>query len=173
MALGRLSAELRIGLSKLSTLLQDLPPVLEKEETRGTSKYWYIADVIDHIQSDNGVLNLDAERARLAKEQADQTAIRNEILRSEVVPCEKVSEALNRVAASVVNILESIPIRLKRACPSLMQTDLDLVRSEISKARNEMADIYKKIDVEKETVPLEKRKYTKRRPSAAKIVAKE
>ena len=48
------------------------------------------------------------------------------------------------VASAIVTILESIPMRLKRANPTLTQSDLDIVRTEIVRARNEASTVIRR-----------------------------
>lgn len=84
---------------------------------------------------------LHAERTRLFKEQADSMEIKNRLQRGEIVPVERVSVALGKVASAIATILDSIPTRCKRANPALTQADLDIIRTEIARARNECADL--------------------------------
>lgn len=62
-------------------------------------------------------------------------------MRSQVIEADVVAVGLAKVSASIVRILESVPIRLKRAHPELTARDLDIVRAEIVKCRNECARI--------------------------------
>lgn len=143
--LPQLAVDIGVGERALGAILRDLPPDEEKEGPNGKiERRWFIHRVIKHINSkkncNNGHLNLDAERARLAKEQADEKEVKNALLRGETVRSEDVSAAMSKVSSAIVQILESIPIRLKRANPTLTQSDLDIVRAEIVKARNAAAD---------------------------------
>lgn len=128
----------------LAKSLIGLVPDQEKREAGKLVRRWQLKRVLEHLHGGsngkNGHLNLDAERARLAKEQADAMALKNSVQRGEVVRSEDVSAAMAKVSSAIVQILESIPIRLKRANPALTQSDLDIVRAEIVKARNEAAD---------------------------------
>lgn len=87
-----------------------------------------------------GDLDLAAERARLAKEQADKIAMQNEVSRRELAPVTLIEEVLAKVGRQIAGVLESIPVQLKRRS-SLSGDDLDYITAEIVKARNLAAAI--------------------------------
>lgn len=88
-----------------------------------------------------GDLDLVAERARLAKEQADAVALKNAIARNEYAPYALLTEALARVSGVLVSILEALPVKLKKTSKRLTSEDLKLIEQEIVKARNLAAAI--------------------------------
>jgi phage terminase Nu1 subunit (DNA packaging protein) len=76
-------------------------PVAERPSGRGTDYVVFMGDVVrwsvkrelqaaGHEADDAVVLDLNAERARLAKEQADKTELENKLARGELVRAEDV-----------------------------------------------------------------------------------
>lgn len=88
----------------------------------------------------DATLDLVAERARLAKEQADAKAMDNAIRRRELAPVSVISATFAEFASRIVPILEGLPIQLRRKC-NLDAAALDVVTEEIVKARNEAAGL--------------------------------
>lgn len=86
-------------------------------------------------------LDLVAERARLASEQADKIAMQNAITRQELAPVHVLEDVLTRSATKVTGILDTIPGSIQRRVPSLRASEIDLIRREVAKARNIMAGI--------------------------------
>ena len=86
-------------------------------------------------------LDLAAERARLAKMQADKIEMENAVRRGELVEVDILRTVLADVAGQLSSALESIPVKLRREAPHLTATDLDVVKREIAKARNLMSEI--------------------------------
>lgn len=89
----------------------------------------------------NGDLQLAAERARLAREQADKVAMQNALQRREQAPVALLERALARVARQVAGILEALPVQLRRTTHNLTTEDLLTIEREIIKARNTAAAI--------------------------------
>lgn len=83
---------------------------------------------------------LSVERTRLAAEQADRIAMQNAIARKEYAPVALIESVLAKVGRQIAGILETIPVQLKRRT-DVSQQQLDLITSEIIKARNLAADI--------------------------------
>ncbi len=67
------------------------------------------------IQPDGKVLDLQAERARLAKEQADKTAMENGRLRGELAPVGAARKLLESVGSTFKTRILSIPSKLAPA----------------------------------------------------------
>lgn len=93
----------------------------------------------------NGELNLAAERARLAKEQANRVARENAIAERKVAPIAVIEFVLAQVSRQLVGILESIPVQLKRHA-DLPREALELITVEINAARARAANIELKLD---------------------------
>lgn len=75
--------------------------------------------------------NLTAERARLAREQADAVALKNAALRGDLVPAADVTrewaEVLRKVRAGVL----AVPSRVRAALPQLTAADVAVLDAEI------------------------------------------
>lgn len=76
-------------------------------------------------------LTLTAERARLAREQADSVALKNAVLRGDLVQASDVvrewSEVFRKVRAGVL----AVPSRVRAALPHLSANDLDVMDREV------------------------------------------
>lgn len=81
-------------------------------------------------------LELSAERARLAKEQADKIEMQNAVTRGELAPAHLLEEVLARAGSRASRILETIPGMLRRRLPQLTSDDLAEVARVVAKARN-------------------------------------
>lgn len=79
---------------------------------------------------------LSAERARLAREQADKIAMQNAVTRGELAPAYLLEEVLARAGARAGRILETIPGMLRRRLPQLTSDDIAEVTRVVAKARN-------------------------------------
>lgn len=84
--------------------------------------------------------DLNAERARLAAEQADGQALKNSILRNESAPTDALAWALSRLGEKVKAQLSTLPGAIKRQLPMLGQAEMELVRREIAIAMNTIAE---------------------------------
>lgn len=79
---------------------------------------------------------LTAERARLAREQADRIAMQNAERRGELAPANIIEQVLARVGARVGRLLETIPGELRRRMPDMTAEDVEAVTRTVNKARN-------------------------------------
>jgi len=84
---------------------------------------------------------LTQERARLAREQADRVAMENAVRRRELAPRALMVDAIADGARQMVAILEGVPAQIKRASSDIKARELAIVKREIDKARNAIADI--------------------------------
>ena len=98
-----------------------------------------IAKITD--SSDGSVLNLEAERARLASEQADRVALENAIKRSDYAPIESLQFAIADFAGQAKSLFEGIPKRIKNSLPSLRAREVKILEREIIKVQNAVAGI--------------------------------
>jgi len=148
--INRLQAAYLLGVDErsLSTWQKrrnDPLPVLRKG-TRGTpNEYdpaallqWYVRqELAKVITTDKGeYLNLDAERARLAKEQADGLELKNAIARREQAPITLLESALSDVGSQMAAVLASIPLKVKRRLPKLSASEIEIINREVIKAQN-------------------------------------
>lgn len=84
---------------------------------------------------------LVAERARLAREQADKIAMQNAVTRGELAPAYVLEEVLSRAGARAARLLETIPGTLRRRLPQLSGDDIAVVTGIVAKARNLAASL--------------------------------
>lgn len=86
-------------------------------------------------------LNLDAERARLAKEQADKVALENAVSRGELVHRTHMSEVLSRALGAFRARLLAAAVKLApRVNPGNPNLARDLIEREHTAALSELAD---------------------------------
>lgn len=105
-------------------------------------------------------LELAAERARLAKEQADRIAMQNAVTRGELAPAILLEQVLARAGSKAGRILESIPGALRRRRPDLTSEDIGAITAIVAKARNlaaaiRLADVVEEGDDDEDVVDLD------------------
>jgi len=88
------------------------------------------------IEIDGEKLDLDEQRARLAKEQTEATALKNAQTRKEVAPIIMLEWVLGKIGSQISALLESLPLKIRRRVPKLSANEVDLIRREIVKAQN-------------------------------------
>lgn len=85
--------------------------------------------------------DINKERARQAAETADKLALENAVRRRELVPVAELRDALLKVAGLVRANLEAWPAMLKRAAPHLRNSEVAVIKREIAKLSDAVADI--------------------------------
>ncbi len=80
--------------------------------------------------------NLEYERYRLTKAQADAQELKNQIATQKVISTEFALFALVNTASEIASTLDQIPAAVSRKDPQLEQRHLDLIEFEIAKACN-------------------------------------
>ncbi len=85
--------------------------------------------------------NIDFERYRLTKAQADGQELKNEKDRKEVVEVAFCSFVLSRIAAQISPVLDQIHIRVKRKFPDMPERTIDAIRAEVIKSQNTAAQL--------------------------------
>ncbi len=83
-----------------------------------------------------GDLDLAAERARLAKEQADKVAMQNAVSRGELAPVAAMEAVLAAVGTRVGKILDTIPGLVRRRAPGVGHDVSEQITADIAKCRN-------------------------------------
>lgn len=101
----------------------------------------YIAFLQRKVDAGSRSEDLDAERARLAKEQADRIAMQNAETRRELASVEVIRLVLAQAAAKIGGILEGIPVAVKRRAPGVDQRVLRAVEDEVGNALSQVASI--------------------------------
>lgn len=86
-------------------------------------------------------IDLYLEQARLTKAKADAQELKNELERRQVAPVQVMTDSIVKVGASAVAILASLKLSVKRKLPYLKNTELDIIETEVARARNAIADM--------------------------------
>ncbi|GGE96133.1 MULTISPECIES: DNA packaging protein [Stappia] len=97
-------------------------------------------------QSDQGDLPLAArtdaatERARLVKEQADHAALKNALLRQDLLPAADVEREWTDMLRRVRSRLLAVPSRLRQVLPHLTAHDVGAIDTELRHALEDLAN---------------------------------
>ena len=108
----------------------------------GASASEWLLAYCDHLREvaagrgGSNALELAAERARLAKEQADKLAMANAVTRGELAPVTLLEQVIVRSGARMGRLLETIPGLLRRRQPNLTADDIADVARVVAKVRN-------------------------------------
>ena len=81
------------------------------------------------------ILDLTAERARLAKCQADGHEFKNALALRVVAPVALMERALADLGSQISAVLQSVPQKIARSSPSFSKRELELVDVEIIKCQ--------------------------------------
>ncbi len=93
-------------------------------------------------------ININQERARLTKAQADAQVLKNQITEKETAPMVILEAALTNVCIQIKSVLESIPLKVKQRVPSLNSMEIEIIAKEIIKAQNAASDIRLDLSIE-------------------------
>lgn len=85
--------------------------------------------------------DLARERARHAAESADKIALQNREKRRELVPVSAVRDYCTEVASLIRPRLEALPARCKVEIPHLRASEVAVIRREVTRVTDEIADI--------------------------------
>ncbi|MGI2021712.1 terminase small subunit [Shewanella glacialipiscicola] len=85
--------------------------------------------------------NIDFERWRLTRAQADGQELKNEKDRKEVVEVLFATFVLSRIAAQIAPVLDQTHIRMKRKFPETPERLIDAFRAEVIKSQNTIAEL--------------------------------
>ncbi|WP_374481331.1 terminase small subunit [Zoogloea sp.] len=106
---------------------------------RATCSVW-LREYCEHLRAAaeeraaEGGANLVAERARLAKEQADRLAMQNAISRRELAPRPLLESILVKSGRRAASILNTIPGQVQKRLPMLTSVDVEAIAREVAKA---------------------------------------
>lgn len=89
--------------------------------------------------------DIQAERIRLTRAQADAQELKNAITQKKLVPVEFAAYAVGGSAAQIASIFDTIPMTMKRRHPELEARHIDSITREVSKARNHAARLPEKL----------------------------
>lgn len=86
--------------------------VLVPAREEGNTKYYWMKDLAKVLHGiDTKALTLDAEKTRLTKEQADKTAMENEVQRGNLVDVSLIAKAWDIVGANIKTRMLAIPTK--------------------------------------------------------------
>jgi phage terminase Nu1 subunit (DNA packaging protein) len=85
-------------------------------------------------------LDLDRERVRLTKEQADAQELKNEIVRHEVAPFSFITFVLGRTAGEIAGVMDGLPVELMRKL-TLTPKDIEKVKVITALASESIANL--------------------------------
>lgn len=110
-------------------------------ETDGRTVLYDPRDALPVLLGVEG-LDLSAERARLAREQADAQALRNAVLRGELVPAGEMDKALIAICTTVSARLQTVPAKVaaELAAESTTAGCHAIAEREIHAALHDLAD---------------------------------
>jgi phage terminase Nu1 subunit (DNA packaging protein) len=83
---------------------------------------------------------VESERDRLAREQADNVALKNAALRRELVPATEVEDRWAGVLRRIRSKILAVPSRVRQASPHLTGHDIAALDAELRKALEDLAD---------------------------------
>lgn len=144
-----------ISTRQLCALLALTRPALDALRERGIAvhlgpgKYAMEPTITAYVQHLRGVasgrggeeqvISLTAERARLAREQADAVAIKNEVARGELVPAVEVERVWGDVLRQVRARILAVPSRLRQSL-TLSAVEVDAIDRELREALVELGN---------------------------------
>jgi phage terminase Nu1 subunit (DNA packaging protein) len=86
-----------------------------------------------------GVATLTAERARLAREQADSAALKNAALRGDTIAAADVKAKWVAILTAIRSRILSVPSRVRMRAPHLTRAEIEIVDAELRDALEEAA----------------------------------
>jgi phage terminase Nu1 subunit (DNA packaging protein) len=113
---------------------------IEPAKVDGRTRWYRTREALPRIYE---ALDLSAERARLAREQADAKAMENAVSRGELIPKPDVETAMLAVTSPIALKLDGLPSKAApevRAAPTDAQAEA-ILRRHIDEARAGIADI--------------------------------
>lgn len=108
----------------------------------GRGDYDTRESIINVIQSlrKRGNAELDAERVRLTREQADKVELANQAARGELVPASEIEHAWASILRDVRAGMLALPSRLQQRLPHLTPHDVETIDAEIRAALVSLSD---------------------------------
>lgn len=147
-SLNALAVELGRDRRSLARILESLPPDEEETSKSGrVSRRWRMARVVGHlIDGERGVdgegsLDLNQERARLARAQREKTELEVAVTRGELIRRQHMMETLGRALtafrARLLSAASKLAPLVNAGNPNLAR---DLIERELNEALSELAD---------------------------------
>lgn len=115
----------------------------------GRTAYYTVRDVLDNRlahqaqelerEIDPDLEQMDYERLRLTRAQADGQEIKNDIARGKIAPIEIIRVVLSRIAGEAAGELDSVPLNIRRKNPELDNMVIEEIKRHCVKAQNAIA----------------------------------
>lgn len=110
----------------------------------GKHVYYDVRSVLDnrlrHAEGNSTTSGeMEAERLRLTRAQAEGQEIKNELARGKTAPVEIIALSLSTVAGAASGILDSLPLDMKRKFPELNTQMIEAIKRQCVKAQNEIS----------------------------------
>jgi phage terminase Nu1 subunit (DNA packaging protein) len=83
--------------------------------------------------------DIETERLRLTRAQAEGQEIKNELAKGRIAPIEIITQSLATVAGATAGILDSLPLNMKRQYPELSAQMIEAIKRQCVKAQNEIS----------------------------------
>lgn len=130
----KIAEETGIDRRTLKKRLEILSPIKEGRSHLYDTKQAY--PLIYGGYKDDGEIDLEYERGRLTRSQADGQEMKNQVIRKELAPIRLVEFALENAASQMVSIFQAIPLKVKRMLPHMKATEIEVIKREVVKAQN-------------------------------------
>ena len=100
-------------------------------------------DAIYRPTDERTSLDLNAERARLAKEQADEKSLKNAVFRKELMPVDEIRDQWQRIAVAIRTQFLALPSRLSQMLETVTtpRERHQMIESEVKTILNMLADM--------------------------------
>lgn len=95
---------------------------------------------------DRAISPIDQARIRELQERADNISLKNAQLRRELAPLPVITYVLNKIAAQIGPLLDSIPAKVKARLPRITAAELEIIKREIIKSQNAAARVSVELD---------------------------
>ncbi len=81
------------------------------------------------------------EKLLLTKAQREGQELKNAQLRKELAPVAVIEWTLGKVGSQIAALLDSLPLQIKKRCPKLTASGIEVIQREIVKAQNIAAQV--------------------------------
>ncbi|MDX2440319.1 MAG: terminase small subunit [Desulfobacterales bacterium] len=128
------------------------PLPISRKGKRGTSNIydaravheWDLQRKISAYLSKNELnedTDIEHERFRLTKAQADSQEMKNQVLRQELAPLILIEIAIRKWSEQARSMLDATPLKVKKLLPKMKATEIEIIRREIIKIQNAISKI--------------------------------
>lgn len=110
----------------------------------GKNVYYDVRSVLDnrlsHAEGNSLTAgDMEAERLRLTRAQAEGQEIKNELAKGKTAPIEFIALVLSKISGEACGILDSIPLNIRRRHPEIPNVVIEDIKAQIWKSQNAVA----------------------------------